>query len=93
MTTMVRKQVYLRPGQDVRIKDLARARGTTEANIIREAVDMLLAETARRQRADVAWAEARVLMERRASYGIDAEGRREAQADRGWSRDELYDRP
>lgn len=86
MVTMVRKQVYLRPGQDAALKRLAEARGATEAEIIREAIDLLFEEVARRRRADAAWEDAVALMESRAQYATGDQG----EPDRGWTRDELY---
>lgn len=41
MAKMVRKQVYIEVAQDRRLKRLARARGQTEAALIREALDAL----------------------------------------------------
>jgi len=45
MATMelVRKQTYITPSQDRAVKRLARLQGTTEAEILRRAVDLLLA--------------------------------------------------
>ena len=86
MATMVRKQIYLRPGQDSEIKRLAEARGATEAEIIREAIDLLLAEVARRRRADAAWEAAVALMESRAQYAVDGD----RGPDRGWTRNDIY---
>jgi len=83
---MIRKQVYLRPRQDVQIKRLAEERGTTEADIIREAVDLLLAESQRLRRAQGAWKAAQALMETRAVYGVTDEPIEE----QTWTRDELY---
>jgi hypothetical protein len=40
-TTMIRKQVYLAPEQDRKLKSLASRRRCTEAEIIREALDRL----------------------------------------------------
>ncbi len=39
MATMVRKQVYLEPRQEATLKQLARERGVTEAEIVRRAID------------------------------------------------------
>ncbi len=39
MAQMIRKRVYLAPHQEVLLKGLARERGITEAEIIREAVE------------------------------------------------------
>lgn len=86
MATMIRKQVYLEPRQELQIKQLARERGTTEADIIRTAVDLLLSEAQRQQRAQVAWEEAHALMETRASYAVEPTQTEE----RAWTRDELY---
>jgi len=36
---MIRKQVYLEERQDARLKQLARLRGVSEAEVIREALD------------------------------------------------------
>ena len=38
----VRKQTYITPAQDRAVKLLARQKGTTEAEIIRKALDLLL---------------------------------------------------
>ena len=40
---LVRKQTYITPSQDKAVKRLARLQGTTEAEILRRAVDLLLA--------------------------------------------------
>jgi len=40
---LVRKQTYITPYQDRAVKRLARLQGTTEAEILRRAVDLLLA--------------------------------------------------
>lgn len=39
MTTRVRKQVYIDPAQESLLKRLAQSTGTTEAEIIRQAID------------------------------------------------------
>jgi hypothetical protein len=86
MAAMIRKQVYLRPRQDLQIKQLAEERGTTEADIIRQAVDLLLAESQRLRRAQNAWEAAQALMETRASYAVQDNQIEE----HAWTRDELY---
>ncbi|MBN2391733.1 MAG: hypothetical protein JXR84_13490 [Anaerolineae bacterium] len=83
MTTMIRKQVYLEPRQDVAVKQLAAERKTTEAEVIREAIDTLLGEVARQRRAQQAWEEALALMEARYAQGPVSGGRT-------WTREELY---
>lgn len=81
---MVRRQVYLKSRQDVQIKRLAAERSTTEADIIREAIDMLLSETARQRQAQKAWDETLAFMEARYAQGAVSGGRT-------WTRDELYE--
>ena len=39
---LVRKQTYITPAQDRAVKRLAQQQGTTEAEILRKALDMLL---------------------------------------------------
>lgn len=39
MTQMVRKQIYIAKHQDAQLKRLAKARGVSEAEIIREAIE------------------------------------------------------
>ncbi|MFN2110737.1 MAG: hypothetical protein ACK2UI_13855 [Anaerolineae bacterium] len=84
MTTMIRKQVYLEPRQDAEVKQLAAERKTTEAEVIREAIDTLLGEVARQRRAQQAWEEALAFMEARYAQGP-------VSAERTWTRDELYE--
>jgi hypothetical protein len=82
-TTMVRKQVYLKSQKDMQVKKLAAERGTTETDIIREAVDLLLSEVARQRRAQQAWEEARAFME-------DRFAQKQISGERTWTREELY---
>jgi hypothetical protein len=84
MTTMIRKQVYLEPRQDAQVKRLAAELKTTEADVIREAIDTLLDEVARQRRAQQAWEEALAFMEARYAQGS-------VSAERTWTRDELYE--
>jgi tRNA-dihydrouridine synthase len=81
---MVRRQVYLKPRQDLQIKHLAAERSTTEADVIREAIDMLLSEVTRQKRAQKAWDETLAFMEERYAQGAVSGGRT-------WTRDELYE--
>lgn len=39
MAKMVRKQIYIEPGQEKMLKRLVRETGVTEAQLIREAID------------------------------------------------------
>lgn len=40
---LVRKQMYITPAQDRAVKQLAQQQGTTEAEILRRALDLFLA--------------------------------------------------
>ena len=42
MTQMIRKQIYIQKSQEVRLKKVAEARGISEAEIIRRALDVEL---------------------------------------------------
>ena len=42
--TMVRKQIYITPEQDAKLKRLARRRGVTEADVVRDAIDLVEAQ-------------------------------------------------
>ena len=46
MTQMVRKQVYIQKRQQAALKRLARARGVSEAELIRQAIDRQLSSSA-----------------------------------------------
>lgn len=78
---MVRKQVYLRPDQDRKLKKLAKKEGRTEAEMIREAVDQL----AKAKEREAAWeAEWKMIMERLKLAPVPG--------GRNWKREDLYDR-
>jgi hypothetical protein len=49
---LVRKQTYITPAQDRAVKRLAQQQGTTEAEILRKALDMLLAREGIRENDD-----------------------------------------
>lgn len=84
---MVRKQVYIEKRQDEALKRAARRRGVTEAELVREALDL----RSRDSRVVVApdreaWLsfERFVLRELKKKGPLPARGR-------SWSRDELYE--
>jgi predicted DNA-binding protein len=82
--TMVRKQIYLTPEQDEKLKRLARKRGVTEADVVRGAIDKVEAEE-----------EAEELRRRKAADEFIAHMRRHAATHLGktdkWTRDDAYD--
>jgi hypothetical protein len=86
MAQMIRKQVYIEPRQDADLKRLARTRGVTEAEIIRQAIDRVASSpaTVAGQRDAEAWEEARAFIQALIAQGPVPGGRR-------WSRNELYE--
>ncbi len=87
MAQMIRKQIYLPRRQHLLLKRLARARGVSEAEVIRQA----LAQHMRGGAAESmppdpeAWAQAKALMQ-----SLLSQGPLHRRAHR-WTRDELYD--
>ena len=86
MTQMVRKQIYIDKRQKAQLKRAAKARGTSEAELIRQAIDRQLAGgVAGLPRDPAAWERAMVLMRSLRAQGPLPNRRR------SWTRDELYD--
>ena len=85
MTQMLRKQIYIPRRQQVQLKRLAKARGVSEAEVIRQAIEREVLLTAARPAAND-----RSALEEFLRFGAA----RRATADtteRTWTRDELYD--
>jgi hypothetical protein len=84
MARMIRKQVYIEPGQEDLLKRRARELGVSEAALIRRGID----EVARGGSPAVfdrkAWEEALAFMKERARMKVPQTGR-------SWTRDELYE--
>jgi hypothetical protein len=89
MATMIRKQVYLDQRHDLMLKRRARQRGTTEAELIREALDRVDAPpfTARHSKSSVDAAAGRKAVEFMRSL---ATRRVTRPGKRTWTRDDLY---
>ena len=86
MSARIRKQVYLDPKHDRELKRMARASGTTEASIIREALDRLVMDTRLEKERLAAWKAERAFIDRWMAKG-PVPGHR-----RRWRREDLYDR-
>jgi Arc/MetJ-type ribon-helix-helix transcriptional regulator len=86
MVQMTRKQVYLRRDQEEGLKSLAGARHASESELIREAIDHLLAEHADDQRRARWLAHLEWVKHRAATIPGGTE------KDRGWTRDDLHER-
>ena len=82
---MIRKQVYIEPHQERRLKARAKLLGVTEAEIIRQSLERGLGEVSPQHQDPVAWARiVRYIRTRRTRAG-----RRPVKA---WRRDDLYAR-
>jgi hypothetical protein len=82
---MIRKQVYIEPHQERRLKARAKLLGVTEAEIIRQSLERGLGEVNAQHPDPTAWARiSRYIRTRRTKSG-----RRPV---RPWRRDELYAR-
>ena len=88
---MVRKQVYITREQAERLKRAARKRGTSEADLVRSALDLLIGKDVdsgetilNEEERRSAWAKELAFMEERAMLKVPQEPRT-------WTRDELYD--
>lgn len=87
MSTLIRKQIYIKRQHDAALKHLASERGLSEAEIIRQAIEEHAAGvvTKRPKPDPLAWQEARkFIMELRALGPTDAPRRR-------WTREEIYE--
>jgi hypothetical protein len=85
MTQMLRKQIYIPRRQQVQLKRLAKARGVSEAEVIRQAIDREVLLTAAQPTISD-----RSALEEFLRFGAS----RRATGDttgRAWTRDELYD--
>lgn len=81
---MIRKQVYIEPGQDRLLKQRAQQLGLTEAELIRRSLDRGLEGLSPRRPNPAAWQAVRRFIRRRMRLKLP-------QSPRRWTRDELYD--
>jgi hypothetical protein len=86
MTQMIRKQIYIQKRQQTLLKRLAKARGTSEAEIIREAIDQQAAGGTAHQLPldEAAWEQARAFIEKRRKQGVQGQPYQ-------WRREDAYD--
>ncbi len=86
MTQMVRTQVYIQKRKRAALKRLARARGVSEAELIRQAIDQQLTSSAQPTSSDPkAWEKAHQFM-----LALHARGPIPNRP-RTWKRDDLYE--
>jgi hypothetical protein len=87
---MVRKQVYIYPQQEDQLKRMAQQRDTSEAELIREAIEILIAQQPARQVRkalppdEAAWQAILAAVDRRRAEGVPGEPYK-------WEREDGYD--
>lgn len=82
--TKIRKQIYLEPDQEVKLKELANTLQTSEAELIRQAIDAHVGALRRRHNRK-AWDEEMAFIREWMKQGPVPGGRT-------WRREDLYDR-
>jgi hypothetical protein len=85
MAKMVRKQVYIEPRQEALLKQLVRETGTTEAELIRQAIDRQMKVIRFPKQNLRAWQEERAFITHLIQQGPVPGGR-------SWRREDLYER-
>lgn len=84
MTQMVRKQIYIEPRQEKRLKRQASKSGVTEADIVRRGLDIALEQTEYTVRDAEAWQDELAFIRERAK--MPALGKK-----RTWKREDVYE--
>jgi len=84
MARMVRKQIYLEPHQEQRLKTLSRLLQVSEAELIRRALDLYLRQALEECQRLEAWQRLKTFAEWWMSQGPVPGGRT-------WTREELYE--
>jgi predicted DNA-binding protein len=90
---MVRKQVYITRQQQERLSRLAKVRGCTEAEIIRQGVDEALHQEEKLSPAGSALWAREMTFYREVTKRAQLLQEQGLTSERDWTRDELYDRP
>jgi hypothetical protein len=84
MSQLVRKQVYIESRHERILKRATAETGLSEAEIIRQAIDLWQEHVVERQRARQLWAQERAFIESWTALGAVPGGR-------SWTREELYE--
>ncbi|MDP2936838.1 MAG: hypothetical protein Q8O86_10155, partial [Dehalococcoidia bacterium] len=84
MSRMVRKQIYIKPGQEETLKRRAKELGITEAELVRRAIDQISRSYASVPPNLQAWEEEKEFIRKHRSMDVPQTGRT-------WTRDELYE--
>jgi hypothetical protein len=84
MARMTRKQIYIEPDQDRRLRALSRRRSKTESELVREGIDRVLSTPPLSARDHKAWKEELAFIDHLTRLGP-------VKGKRTWTREELYD--
>ena len=84
MSRMTRKQIYIDPAQEARLKQCAQELGVSEAELIRRCLDDLERQAVSLSVDQRAWEEELAFMQARAQSIPSRQGHRQ------WTREELY---
>jgi hypothetical protein len=82
---MIRKQIYIEAGQEMRLKRISKDLGISEAELIRQGIDRCLSSSVQIPRDPGLWDEEKTFIR-----GLMRKGR--VKGERTWSRDELHER-
>ena len=85
MTRMIRKQIYISPGQEELLKRRAKALGLSEAELIRRAIENLASASPSLPLDKQAWERELAFIKERARCLPDLGGKRT------WTREQLYE--
>ncbi len=85
MVTKIRKQIYIEPHQDIRLKQLAQELGLSEAELIRQAIEQQTQRLFKPRPDPQAWEQERAYIQDLLAQGPVSGGRT-------WQREALYDR-
>jgi len=85
MARMKRKQIYIHPDQDRRLRDLARRQGESESQLIRQGIDRVLNSPLPRSPDPEAWARQRRFIDALIRSGP-------VKGKRTWTREEIHER-
>jgi hypothetical protein len=88
---MIRKQIYLEPHHDYLLKKQAQAAGTSEAELVRRALEAHLNAPMATGRNQKAWSAEKAFIEDRIKTGGKT-GHPSTKGGRTWRRGDLYDR-
>ena len=81
MPRMIRKQVYIKSGQETTLKQQARALGITEAEVIRRAIDRQMSSVRLAARDSKAWEREKAFISKRMAKGATSGSRQWRRAD------------